>query len=49
MIIQEILTAESNAKEELDAILARCCELVLNGQESDSDFYGMVGDCGVLI
>ena len=47
MIINEILTAQSDPQEELDAILARCCEMVLNGQESDSDFYGMVGACVV--
>ena len=47
MIINEILTAQSDAQAELDAILARCCELVLNGQESDDKFYGMVGACVV--
>jgi pyrimidine deaminase RibD-like protein len=48
MIIQEILTAPSNdPREELDSILAKCCEAVLNGQEQDADFYGMVGACVV--
>jgi pyrimidine deaminase RibD-like protein len=48
MIIQEILTAPSNdPREELDRILAKCCEAVLNGQEQDADFYGMVGACVV--
>ena len=48
MIIQEILTAPSNdPRAELDRILAKCCELVLNGQEQDADFYGMVGACVV--
>ena len=48
MIIQEILTAPSNdPQEELDTILARCCEAVLDGQSSDSKFYGMVGACVV--
>jgi pyrimidine deaminase RibD-like protein len=48
MIIQEILTVPSNdPREELDRILAKCCELVLNGQEQDADFYGMVGACVV--
>jgi pyrimidine deaminase RibD-like protein len=48
VIINEILTAPSNdPRDELDAILAQCCELVLNGQESDADFYGMVGACVV--
>lgn len=49
MIINEILTAPSNnPQEELDEILAKCCELVLDGQESDADFYGMVGACVVF-
>ena len=48
MIIQEILTAPSNdPREELDSILAKCCEIVLNGQATDSKFYGMVGACVV--
>ena len=47
MIINEILTAQSDPKEELDRILARCCEIVLDGQENDSEFYGMVGACVV--
>jgi pyrimidine deaminase RibD-like protein len=48
MIIQEILTAPSNdPREELDSILARCCEAVLDGQAADSEFYGMVGACVV--
>ena len=47
MIVQEILTAQSNPQEELDAILAKCCEMVLDGQNADDDFYGMVGACVV--
>lgn len=47
MIAQEILTHQSDTQEELDSILARCCELVLNGQEQDSEYYGMVGACVV--
>jgi pyrimidine deaminase RibD-like protein len=47
VIINEILTAQSDPQAELDAILARCCELVLNAQEQDPDFYGMVGACVV--
>jgi pyrimidine deaminase RibD-like protein len=48
MIIQEILTAPSNdPQEELDTILAKCCEAVLDGQDADSEFYGMVGACVV--
>ena len=46
MIINEILTAQSNdPRAELDRILAELCELVLDGQEKDSDYYGMVGAC----
>ena len=46
MIINEILTALSNdPQQELDRILARCCEMVLDGQERDADHYGMVGAC----
>ena len=49
MIINEILTAPSNnPREELDAILARCCEMVLDGQATDPDFYGLVGACVVF-
>ena len=47
MIVHEILTAQSDAQAELDRILAKCCEMVLNGQDSDSEFYGMVGACVV--
>lgn len=48
MIVQEILTAPSNdPRDGLDAILARCCEMVLDGQAADPDFYGMVGSCVV--
>jgi len=47
MIVQEILTRQSDPQEELDAILAKCCEMILDGQESNSDFFGMVGACVV--
>ena len=47
MIINEILTVPSDPQTELDSILARCCEMVLDGQESDGEFYGMVGACVV--
>jgi len=36
MIVQEILTAQSDPQEELDTILAELCELVLNGQDRDT-------------
>lgn len=29
----------------LDAILAKCCELVLNKQREDGEYWGMVGAC----
>ena len=45
MIINEILSPQSNPREELDLILAELCELVLNNQEKDSEYYGMVGAC----
>ena len=47
MKAREILTAQSDPQQELDRILAKCCEMVLNGQESDNEFYGMVGACVV--
>ena len=47
MIAQEILSHLSSAQEELDYILARCCEMVLDGQDTDPEFYGMVGACVV--
>ena len=45
MIIQEILTARSEPRDELDAILAELCEMILDGQEKDSDYYGVVAAC----
>jgi len=45
MIVQEILTRQSDPQEELDAILAKCCEMVIHGQKQDPDYYGMVGAC----
>lgn len=48
MIINEILSHQLKSQEELDRILARCCELVLDGQDTDDDFYGMVGACVVF-
>jgi len=47
MIAQETHIHQSDTQQELDSILARCCELVLNGQEQDSEYYGMVGACVV--
>lgn len=48
MIVQEILSHQLKSQAELDRILARCCELVLNGQSSDRDHWGMVGACVIL-
>ena len=48
MIINEILSHQLKSQEELDAILARCCELVLNGQATDPNHWGMVAACVVL-
>ena len=45
MIVQEILTAQSDAQAELDLILADLCEMILDGQEKDPDYYGMVAAC----
>lgn len=47
MIVQEILTAQSDPGKELDAILAKCCEMVLAGQQENDDYYGMVAACAV--
>jgi len=47
MIVQEILSHQSDPQEELDSILAKCCEMILDGQEQDNEFYGMVGACVV--
>jgi len=50
VIINEILSAQSESDQrlELDAILAKCCEMVIDGQEQDADFYGLVGACVVF-
>lgn len=45
MIVQEILTARSEPRAELDAILANLCELILNGQQQDPEYFGMVAAC----
>lgn len=48
MIINEILSHQSKTQAELDRILARCCELILDGQATDPDHWGMVGACVIL-
>lgn len=48
MIINEILSHQSKTQAELDRILARCCELILNGQATDPDYWGMVAACVIL-
>jgi pyrimidine deaminase RibD-like protein len=45
VIINEILTAQSDPQAELDLILAKCCEMILDGQEQEPDYYGMVAAC----
>jgi len=45
VIIQEILTAQFDPESELDAILAELCEMVLAGQQKDSEYFGMVAAC----
>lgn len=45
MIINEILSPQSNPQEELDLILADLCEMILDGQEKDPDYYGKVAAC----
>jgi pyrimidine deaminase RibD-like protein len=47
MIVQEILSLQSNPQEDLDTILAKCCEMVLDGQTKEPDHYGMVAACVV--
>lgn len=47
VITNEILSRQSDPQAELDSILARCCELVLDAQAQDPEFYGMVGACVV--
>ena len=47
MIVQEILTARSKPQEDLDTILAKCCEMVLDGQTKEPDYYGMVAACAI--
>jgi pyrimidine deaminase RibD-like protein len=48
VIINEILSHQLKSQEDLDRILTRCCELVLNGQAEDPDHWGMVAACVVL-
>jgi pyrimidine deaminase RibD-like protein len=45
VIINEILTVQFKPREEFDNILAELCELVIDGQEEDSNRNGMVGAC----
>jgi len=47
MIVHEILSAQPDPKAELDTILAKCCEMVLDGQTKEPDHYGMVAACVV--
>lgn len=45
MIVQEILTHQFDVRAELDLILTELCEMILNGQQKDSEYYGMVAAC----
>ena len=45
MIVQEILTHQRDPREELDRILVKLCEMVIEGQERDPEYYGMVASC----
>lgn len=45
MIVQEILSRQSNPRDDLDALLADLCEMVINCQEKDSEYYGLVAAC----
>ena len=47
MIVHEILSAQPDPKAELDTILAKCCEMVLDCQTKEPDHYGMVAACVV--
>ena len=47
MIVHEILSAQPDPKAELDTILAKCCEMVLDCQTKQPDYYGMVAACVV--
>lgn len=46
MIINEILTPQLSL-EELDKVLANCCEALLDAQAQDSEQFGMVAACVV--
>jgi pyrimidine deaminase RibD-like protein len=50
VIINEILShqSEEELRVEFDAILAKCCELVLSCHERDPEYYGMVAACVVF-
>lgn len=45
MIVQEILTPQSDPREELDSILVKLCEMIIDGQDQDPEYYGMVAAC----
>ena len=44
-IVAEDQAVYGHDREELDGILTELCEMVLEGQEQDPDYYGMVGAC----
>jgi pyrimidine deaminase RibD-like protein len=48
VIINEILSVPSDdPREELDRILAKCCELVISNQKREPEHFGWVGACVV--
>jgi pyrimidine deaminase RibD-like protein/ribosomal protein S18 acetylase RimI-like enzyme len=47
MRLREFQEPQDSVKQELDEILTRCAELVLQNQEQDPEHYGMVGACVV--
>lgn len=47
MILLEFFSPKSE-RLDFDQILAKCCEMVIDGQKDDPDYYGLVGACVVL-
>jgi pyrimidine deaminase RibD-like protein len=45
MIAQEILTHQYNNTADLDGVLVRLCNLILQGQRRNADHYGLVAAC----
>jgi len=47
MIVQEILTHQSNDTTDLDRTLVELCDLILSAQRQNPDHYGLVAACVV--